>query len=225
MYAILPLVNFIVPVLNYFFVSNTLFLFTTLASFLPVQPHIVSPLPIAQTPKQFASQEQNDKQTAHNAPTTNKPITSHTDNQITTQQPAPVFSTTLQPTLSPTQEEKSQTNTTQPSQTTTATATPTPSTPHTITATSTIKGSGKTIHLSMEFPSNGGTISGTMNGDCNGTISGTYAGPATSNLSGTAKATCSEGFLHIPLTITYSGKMAPSDTQATITYTVSALGE
>lgn len=123
-----------------------------------------------------------------------------------------------------------QSESTQPTSTMTQSTPPSVSTPpvvthKTITAHSTIKDNGKTINLTMYYPNTGGAITGSIGGDCDGTISGQYAGPSTDNLSGTAKASCSEGFISVPVTLSYTGKMLPSDTAAKITYTVTALGE
>ena len=91
-------------------------------------------------------------------------------------------------------------------------------------ATLSISSNGKTIHLAMQYPSTGGNISGTISGDCSGTITGTYAGPATSVLSGSGSANCPMGFISVPVTLSYSGKLT-SATQAIVSYTVNALGK
>lgn len=96
---------------------------------------------------------------------------------------------------------------------------------HTIYAKTTISSNGKTIHFSITFPSSGGTIAGTMSGDCSGSVKGHFDGPSTGNLNGSAEATCPAGFLSIPVSISYTGKMASADTSASIRYTISALGK
>lgn len=93
------------------------------------------------------------------------------------------------------------------------------------TAKSTISSNGKTIHLTMTYPRNGGGVTGTMSGDCTGNISGNYEGPSTGKLSGTAKANCSQGFFSIPVTVTYYGILYPTDSEASIHYTTSAMGQ
>lgn len=105
-------------------------------------------------------------------------------------------------------------------------ATPTPPVivSQTITAKTTLAAGGKIIHLTMQYPSLGGNISGTISGDCNGTVSGTYSGSTAQTLSGKGNATCSTGFISVPVNIIYSGKLT-SSTNAQITYTVSALGQ
>jgi hypothetical protein len=159
---------------------------------------MASPLPIADTPTQIV---------AHMSPTSTPTppagVNKATEQQTTTNKKV----ITLTPTQTPT---KANTNT---------------ETGAIITATSTITSHGKTITFAMHYPSNGGAITGTMSGDCAGTISGNYAGPTTHNLSGSAKASCSQGLLTIPVTIDYTGKMAADEKQATIHYTVTALGQ
>lgn len=92
-----------------------------------------------------------------------------------------------------------------------------------ITAHSTISANGKTINLTMQYAKNGGAITGNISGDCKGSINGTF-NANTSTLSGSAKATCSMGFISIPVSISFSGNLINSS-QAEIHYNVSAAGQ
>ena len=89
-------------------------------------------------------------------------------------------------------------------------------------AHSTIHAGGKTIGLSMQYPFQGGLISGTISGDCSGTISGSYDGPDSTGLRGTGQASCPMGLLPVPVSISYTGQLIAT-TQANISYTVNAL--
>lgn len=112
--------------------------------------------------------------------------------------------------------------------TNTVKTTPTPTTvifTGNATAKSTISSNGKTIHLTMTYPRNGGAVTGTISGDCTGNISGSYEGPSTGELNGTAKANCSQGFFSIPVTVIYYGTLYPTDSEASIHYTTSAMGQ
>lgn len=94
----------------------------------------------------------------------------------------------------------------------------------TVYAKTTIITGGKTIHLSMQYPSLGGSITGTMSGDCAGRLAGTYAGPSAQTLNGTGTATCPMGFMSIPVSITYTGRLL-SSTLANISYSATVLGK
>ena len=95
----------------------------------------------------------------------------------------------------------------------------------TVTAKSTIVSSGKTIHLTMKYPKDGGPIAGTIEGDCEGSVTGNYHPAGEGLLKGTAKVKCPAGFIPIPVTIAYSSHFTPEDTEAIIDYTVTALGK
>lgn len=118
-----------------------------------------------------------------------------------------------------------------PTATPTATMTPSPTktqaTPaalenNIITAKSTITASGKTIHLSMQYDKNGGEITGAITGDCKGSVAGNFNADKT--LAGSAKATCSLGFVALPVQISFAGHLLDS-TQAAIHYSVNAAGQ
>jgi hypothetical protein len=104
------------------------------------------------------------------------------------------------------------------------TSTPSPAKQAIIHATTSITSGGKIIHFSMQYPNNGGKISGTISGDCNGTITGNYDGSATNMLYGSGSASCPMEFISIPVSISYSGKLQ-SSTQAAISYTIEVMGK
>lgn len=93
-----------------------------------------------------------------------------------------------------------------------------------ITAKSELSSGGKTITLTLTYPSGGGEISGSIAGDCSGTVSGSYSGQPDSTLSGNADALCNQSFIKIPVKIAYDGKLLGDQTQAELTYTIFALG-
>lgn len=78
---------------------------------------------------------------------------------------------------------------------------------------------GKTIHLTAMFPQNGGTVTGSVSGDCTGTIKGKYSGDNNGKqLQGTAYATCPIMFFDLKGTADFKGTINNNDTEANVMY-------
>lgn len=84
---------------------------------------------------------------------------------------------------------------------------------------------GKTVHLDAQFPKDGGSMKGTISGDCDGTVSGIYSGESKGKtLTGTATASCPVAIFSINVTIDFNGTVNEKDTQAKLSYSAKAQG-
>src|SRR5438128_2620490 len=83
--------------------------------------------------------------------------------------------------------------------------TPTVVSKHTITIDKTINAMGKNVTILLTLPKDGGTIDGTISGDCQGTIDGTYTGKSGYTFDGKGQVNCTFGFLSLPADATFNG--------------------
>lgn len=216
----------LLPFLSQFIVPSVLSLYVSFSTFFPIHPiqkaeeHVTKPVRVALKKTTLyeshptVTATPTDKKTTtgslHSLPdtskTTEKSVTSNDKNNEVT------------PTPTSTQSPTSEVNISQ------SNSSNTPVTSKTVTAQTSLIMSGKTIHLTMTYPSGGGALSGTMSGDCTGTISGNYDGPSSQSFIGTGNATCPMGFISVPVTINFTGKLV-SSSEASINYIVSAMGQ
>jgi hypothetical protein len=71
-----------------------------------------------------------------------------------------------------------------------------------------VKGSTRSVSISISFPLEGGAVTGSFSGDCDGTIKGTYAGGNGGSISGTGKGSCAFIF---PASGNFSGTVNQSN--------------
>lgn len=94
-----------------------------------------------------------------------------------------------------------------------------------VTATSAIsrevKGSMRTVTISITFPLEGGAVTGSFEGDCDGSIKGTYAGGTNGAISGTGKGSC--GFI-FPASGTFSGTVNKGSKSVSVSGEASVMG-
>lgn len=64
------------------------------------------------------------------------------------------------------------------------------------------------VHVVMEFPKEGGAITGSIDGDCTGTIDGAYAGGENGNVTGKTQANCGIAIFKINAEGDFTGKVS-----------------
>lgn len=78
---------------------------------------------------------------------------------------------------------------------------------------------GNSIEYNIEFPKNGGSVSGYFRGTCNGDIAGNYAGGDGGNISGNAKGECNILLFKPKVDVTYQGNVYLSDRKVVLSWT------
>ncbi len=101
---------------------------------------------------------------------------------------------------------------------------PTPSvvSNHAITIDKTITAMGKNVTVLLTMPKEGGTIDGSISGDCQGIIDGTYSGQTENTFNGRGQVTCSFGFLSLPADAAFNGILHPGQKTAAIHYVITS---
>lgn len=95
-------------------------------------------------------------------------------------------------------------------------------TPEKITVQKTITTMGKQVTVFLSMPKDGGKIYGSVSGDCQGAIDGNYSGQPQYTFSGKGEITCEVGFLSLPATATFDGKIHQDVKTADINYSVTS---
>jgi len=80
------------------------------------------------------------------------------------------------------------------------------------------------VFISLVFPKEGGSVTGSFSGDCNGTISGFYDGETTGMIRGKAVGSCDPFFVPIPASADFTGNVNMATKSIPITGTGSAMG-
>ena len=93
---------------------------------------------------------------------------------------------------------------------------------HTISIDKTINAMGKQVNVVLTMPRDGGTIDGTVSGDCQGNIDGTYTGKPQNTFDGQGQVNCTFGFLSLPATATFNGVLHPDQKTADIHYSLTS---
>jgi hypothetical protein len=76
-----------------------------------------------------------------------------------------------------------------------------------ITATGNFSYKKYGVTISMTFPQDGGSVSGSAKGDCGGTVRGVYKGGDNGIISGNISGSCTLFFVPIPAKASFSGKV------------------
>ena len=76
----------------------------------------------------------------------------------------------------------------------------------------------RSVNVVMEFPQDGGTVKGSLDGDCNGTIDGQYAGGEDGALTAKADANCGIAFFTINATADLLGKVSLIQKKIAVTF-------
>lgn len=71
----------------------------------------------------------------------------------------------------------------------------------------------KTIYY-IDFPKNGGSVTGKMTGLCNGNINGDFDGQS---MKGTISGTCTAGFIPVPSSAKFTGEVSSSNRRVNLT--------
>lgn len=94
----------------------------------------------------------------------------------------------------------------------------------TVTATGGLSEKGYSASVTMTFPLEGGSVTGTVSGDCSGKVEGEYTGGDSGAISGKIFGSCSPFFVPIPAKGTFSGVVNQENKTVPITGTGSAAG-
>lgn len=101
--------------------------------------------------------------------------------------------------------------------------TPTPSQPP-ITAVGSFTVKNYSVYVTLNFPSEGGQVTGKVTGDCSASVSGEYSGGDNGTISGQVFGSCSPFFVPIPAKATFSGTVNQEQKIVPISGTGSAAG-
>lgn len=74
-----------------------------------------------------------------------------------------------------------------------------------VVATGSYEHKGYTVVVTMNVPLGGGTVTGTVSGECDGKVTGTYDGKQGGAISGDLKGVCSPFFVSVPASANFSG--------------------
>jgi len=101
--------------------------------------------------------------------------------------------------------------------------TPTPSLPP-ITAVGSFTVKSYSVFVTLNFPSEGGPVTGKVTGDCSASVTGNYSGGDNGEISGQVFGSCSPFFVPIPARATFSGTVNQGQKIIPISGTGSAAG-
>ncbi len=105
------------------------------------------------------------------------------------------------------------------------TPTPVPGQTYTpLTATGSFQKDKYGVSISLTFPKEGGSVTGSFSGDCNGTIRGAYDGETTGMIRGKAVGSCSPFSIPVPASADFTGTVNMATKSIPITGTGSAMG-
>jgi len=99
---------------------------------------------------------------------------------------------------------------------------PTPALPP-VTASGSLTIKSYSVFVTLNFPSEGGPVTGQVTGDCSGSVSGQYSGDS-GTISGQVFGSCSPFFVPIPAKATFSGTVDQENKLIPISGTGSAAG-
>jgi len=101
--------------------------------------------------------------------------------------------------------------------------TPTPALPP-ITAVGSLIVKNYSVSITLNFPSEGGPVTGKVTGDCSASVTGEYSGGDNGTISGQVFGSCSPFFVPIPAKATFSGTVDQGQKIVPISGTGSAAG-
>ena len=93
-----------------------------------------------------------------------------------------------------------------------------------ITAVGSFSYKNYAVTLTLNFPSNGGPVTGRVSGDCSASITGNFSGGDNGEITGQAFGSCSPFFVPVPAKATFSGTVNQPQKIIPITGTGSAAG-
>ncbi len=93
-----------------------------------------------------------------------------------------------------------------------------------VVATGSASYKGYSANISLYFPLDGGSVTGSVEGDCSGTLNGVYSGENNGAISGKIFGSCSPFFVPIPAKAEFSGSVNQESKTVLITVSGSAAG-